>query len=143
MITYDYKSCLDIRIIKSLIDYQISTYHQLFHSSTTNETILTKNRAFTKKCIQKSQFRQGAYKVQLILIASFRSSHQRCSVKKGVLRNFAKFTGKHLGHVSFLMKPQAETCNFIKKKDLGAGAFLRILRNFQKHRTPPVATDLV
>ena len=26
----------------------------------------------------------------------FRSSHQRCSVKKGVLRNFAKLTGKHL-----------------------------------------------
>ena len=26
---------------------------------------------------------------------SFRSSHQRCSVKKGVLRNFSKFTGKH------------------------------------------------
>ena len=27
---------------------------------------------------------------------SYRSSHQRCSVKKGVLRNFKKFTGKHL-----------------------------------------------
>ena len=25
----------------------------------------------------------------------FRSSHQRCSVRKGVLRNFAKLTGKH------------------------------------------------
>ena len=25
-----------------------------------------------------------------------RSSHQRCSIEKGVLRNFAKFTGKHL-----------------------------------------------
>ena len=25
-----------------------------------------------------------------------RSSHQRCSTKKGVLRNFTKFTGKHL-----------------------------------------------
>ena len=25
-----------------------------------------------------------------------RSSHQRCSVKKGVLRNFAKFTRKYL-----------------------------------------------
>ena len=25
-----------------------------------------------------------------------RSSHQRCSIIKGVLRNFAKFTGKHL-----------------------------------------------
>ena len=24
------------------------------------------------------------------------SSHQRCSVRKGILRNFAKFTGKHL-----------------------------------------------
>ena len=27
---------------------------------------------------------------------SCRSSHQRCSVRKGVLRNFTKFTGKHL-----------------------------------------------
>ena len=26
----------------------------------------------------------------------FRSSHQRCSIKKGVLKNFSKFTGKHL-----------------------------------------------
>ena len=26
----------------------------------------------------------------------YRSSHQRCSVRKGILRNFAKFTGKHL-----------------------------------------------
>ena len=26
----------------------------------------------------------------------FRSVYQRCSVKKGVLKNFAKFTGKHL-----------------------------------------------
>ena len=25
-----------------------------------------------------------------------KSSHQKCSVKKDVLRNFAKFTGKHL-----------------------------------------------
>ena len=31
-----------------------------------------------------------------ILNARFRSSHQACSVKKGVLRNFTKFTGKHL-----------------------------------------------
>ena len=26
----------------------------------------------------------------------FRSSHRRCPVRKGVLRNFAKFTGEHL-----------------------------------------------
>ena len=27
---------------------------------------------------------------------NFRSSHQRCSIKKGVPRNFTKFTGRHL-----------------------------------------------
>ena len=32
----------------------------------------------------------------------YRSSHQRCSVKKGVLRNFAKFTGKNLCQSLFL-----------------------------------------
>ena len=26
----------------------------------------------------------------------FRNSHQKCSVRKGVLRNFVKFTGNHL-----------------------------------------------
>ena len=30
-----------------------------------------------------------------------RSSHWRCSVKKGVLKNLANFTGKHLFGVSF------------------------------------------
>ena len=33
-----------------------------------------------------------------------RSSHWRCSVKKGVLRNFAKFTGKHLCQSLFFKK---------------------------------------
>ena len=31
-----------------------------------------------------------------ILAAAYTSSRRRCSVRKGVLRNFAKFTGKHL-----------------------------------------------
>ena len=34
----------------------------------------------------------------------YRSSHQRCSVKKGVLRNFTKFTGKHLRQSLFFNK---------------------------------------
>ena len=33
-----------------------------------------------------------------------RSSHQRCSIKKGVLRNFTKFTGKHLCQSLFFNK---------------------------------------
>ena len=30
------------------------------------------------------------------ILSTARSSHRRCSVGKGVLKNFAKFTGKHL-----------------------------------------------
>ena len=33
-----------------------------------------------------------------------RSSHQRCYVRKGVLRNFTKFTGKHLCQSLFFNK---------------------------------------
>ena len=36
---------------------------------------------------------------------------QRCSVKKGVPRNFAKFTGKAPARVSFLIKLQASAKN--------------------------------
>ena len=45
-----------------------------------------------------------------------RSSHRRCSVRKDVLRNFAKFTGKHLCQGLFMSGPKA--CNFIKKYTL-------------------------
>ena len=37
----------------------------------------------------------------------YRSSHQRCSLKKGVLKNLANFTGKHLCWSLFLIKLQA------------------------------------
>ena len=35
------------------------------------------------------------------LLGLFRSSHRRYSVKKGVLKNIANFTGKQLSEVSF------------------------------------------
>ena len=37
-------------------------------------------------------------------ICIYRSSHQRCSMKKGVLRNFTKFTGKQLCQSLFFNK---------------------------------------
>ena len=43
-------------------------------------------------------------------ICTYRSSHQRCSMKKGALSNFAEFTGKHLC--------QNFAYNFIKKETL-------------------------
>ena len=36
------------------------------------------------------------YKKWVKLIWILRSSHQRCSLKKGALKNFSMFTGKHL-----------------------------------------------
>ena len=46
------------------------------------------------------------------------SSHQSCSVGKGVLRNFSKFTGKHLYQNLFFNKVANQACNFIKKETL-------------------------
>ena len=54
----------------------------------------------------------------------FKSSHQRCSIRKGILRYFAKFTGKHLCQSLFFNKVALNkvagslACNFIKKEAL-------------------------
>ena len=52
------------------------------------------------------------------LLFFFRSSHQRCSMKKGVLKNFTIFTGKHMRQSHFFNKVAGGTCNFIKKDTL-------------------------
>ena len=46
-----------------------------------------------------------------------RSSHQRCSVRKGVLRNFAKFTGKHLCQSLFFNKVAGLRLATLLKRD--------------------------
>ena len=56
--------------------------------------------------------------IQRVVLALDRSSHRRCSLKKGGLGIFAKFTGKHLCQSLFLIKLQVEACNFIKKEAL-------------------------
>ena len=49
---------------------------------------------------------------------TFRTSHLRCSVRKGVLRNFAKFTGKYL-YQSFFFNTIAGFLQLYKKEALG------------------------
>ena len=46
----------------------------------------------------------------LSLLSSLRSSHRRCSLKKGFLRNFAKLTGNHLRQKLFINKVAGLTC---------------------------------
>ena len=46
----------------------------------------------------------------------YKSSHQRCSVKKGVLRNFSKSTGKHLCQSLFFSKVAGALATLLKKR---------------------------
>ena len=62
-------------------------------------------KIFSGKHLQQSSF--------FLSPPSFRSSHQSCSIKKGVLRNLTTFTGKHL-----CQSCRSEACSFIKKETL-------------------------
>ena len=65
---------------------------------------------------------------------------RRCSVKKGTLKNFAKFTGKHL--CSGL---RSQACDFIKKGTLVqvfSYEFCKISKNAFSYRTPLVAASV-
>ena len=49
-------------------------------------------------------------------IANYRSSHQRCSMKKGVVRNFTKVPGKHLCRSLIFNKKRHRTATLLKKR---------------------------
>ena len=74
-----------------------------------------------------------------------RSSHQRWSVTKCVLRNFAKFTGKHLCHSLFFKKETpAHILQLIKKETLAqvlSCEFCEISKNTFCYRIPLVAAS--
>ena len=67
-----------------------------------------------------------------------RSSHQRCSVRKGVLRNFAKFTGKHLCQVLFYNKVAGPEPATLLKQRLWHRCFPM---NFAKFLRTPFLTE--
>ena len=53
-----------------------------------------------------------------------RGSHRRCSLRKGVLRNFAKFTGNHLYQSLFFNKVAGLRPATLLKRNSGTGLFL-------------------
>ena len=68
-----------------------------------------------------------------------RSSHQRCSVRKDVLRNFTKFTGIHLCYVLFYNKFAGPEPATSLKKRLWHRCFSMNFAKFLRtpfHRTP-------
>ena len=62
-----------------------------------------------------------------------RNSYRECSVKNVALRNFAKFTGKHLCQSLFFDKVAGLKPATLLKRDSCFSVFLSILRNFQEH----------
>ena len=73
-----------------------------------------------------------------------RSSRPEVFCKKGVLRNFTKFTGKHLCQSLFFNKVAGLAYNFIKKETLAqmfSYEFCEISKNTFFHKTPLVAAS--
>ena len=62
-----------------------------------------------------------------------RSRRLEVFCEKGVLKSFAKFTGKHLRQSLFLIKLQTLGLQIYEKRVSGTGVFLWILRNFEEH----------
>ena len=73
-------------------------------------------------------------------IRNNRSSHQRCSMKKGIVKNFTTFTGKHLCQSLFFNKVTGlRLATLLKKETLTqvfSREFCKILKNtyFEEHQ---------
>ena len=70
-----------------------------------------------------------------------RSSRPEVFCERGVLKNFAKCTGKHLCQSLFLNKVAGDACNVIKKETLAqvfSWEFCEISENTFFYRTPRV-----
>ena len=59
-----------------------------------------------------------------LMFTKFRRNHRRCSIKKGVLKTFAKFTEKHLCHNLVFNKVAGLRPGTFVKRDPGTSAFL-------------------
>ena len=69
---------------------------------------------------------------------NFKSSYRKCSVRKGVLRNFAKFTVKHVRQSLFFNKVAGLRLATLLKKRLWDRCFPV---NFAKFLTAPFLTE--
>ena len=91
------------------------------------------------------------YVIFMLCFCCDRSSRPDVFCKKGVLRDFTKFTGKHLSQSFFFNKVaglscRPKACNFIKKETLAevfSCEFYEISKNTFFYRTPLVTASAV
>ena len=83
--------------------------------------------------------------VVCVVISCFQKQPTEVFYKKSVLKNFTKFTGNTCARVSFLIKLQVESCNFIRKESLAqvfSCEFCVISKNTFSYRTPLAAASV-
>ena len=69
---------------------------RLHYNLTSSQTVIRDFKYILSKCLKST--------CEIHFYCMCRNSHQRCSVRKGVLKNFVKFTGKHLCFSLFFNK---------------------------------------
>ena len=82
----------------------------------------------SKKLPSKSPALSG-----LRLVAFERNIKRRCSMKKSILKSFAKLTGKHMCLILIFIKVAGWVAGILSKMRLRQGYFLWILRNIWEH----------
>ena len=88
------------------------------------------NEVITNKI--RAQIRGEACEKQQGLFKTYRSSHRRCSIKKGVPKKFRKIYRKTLVPECLLCHLSLRPATLLKKRP-GTDVFLWILRNLQEH----------
>ena len=68
--------------------------------------------------------------LQLQAVIALKIAQQQSSMNKGVLKNFAVLTGKHLRWSPFLKKLQLFRASTLLRRDSNTGVFLSLLWNF-------------
>ena len=104
-------------------------FYQFFFSFIVGKTV--DNRLFQKSDALRRKRLSTQGKESGVRLNITRQSHRRCSVKRGVLKNFANFTGKHLCWRLFLTMLQSFSPATFLKRDSNPGVLLRSLEHFQ------------
>ena len=103
---------------KNILNWIALRFHSLHNSSFHEKTYNSENFRRKSLLLTMEHFSFQNLKLCNRMVSSInRSSHQRCSIRKGILWNFAKFTRKQLYQSLFF----------------GTKVFLWIFRNFLEH----------
>ena len=110
---YSYVIVIQLTKFSSFVFYR-ATICSLEEFDTRLNTAIERNAFLENELEEKEQLMitvqrlkdeaRGEFLYLNVIISHYRSSHRRCSIKKGLLKNFEKLTGKHLCQILFFNK---------------------------------------